>query len=223
VPKNEKLRILYWMYFFQKDKEHELFNLKHLITYKGNALDVGCNLGLWTYGLSKQKKINKIISFEPNKKITKHIYEHNNKNIRTLHYGLSNKKDEKILNTPICKKMALHGWSSFEKKKDFKKTFNKFIEIKSKVMKLDYFNFKNVSFIKIDVEGHELKLLQGAKKFFQTNKPNCLIEISKMNLAGVKIFFKSLNVNYKCIPKSKFSFKFTKENFFFSINDFDKK
>ena len=58
MPKNEKLRILYWIYFFQKDKEHELFNLKHLINYKGNALDVGCNSGLWTYCLSKQKKIN---------------------------------------------------------------------------------------------------------------------------------------------------------------------
>ena len=223
MPKNEKLRILYWMYFFQKDKEHELFNLKHLITYKGNALDVGCNLGLWTYGLSKQKKINKIISFEPNKEITKHIDEHNNDNIRTLHYGLSNKNSKKILNVPIYKKKILNGWASFEAEKNFKKTFKKFIKIKSKIIKLDHFDFKNVSFIKIDVEGHELKLLQGAKNFFLTNKPNCLIEISKMNLAGVKIFFKSLNVNYKCIPKSKFSFKFTKENFFFSINDFDKK
>ena len=209
------------MYFFQKDKEHELFNLKHLITYKGNALDVGCNSGLWTYGLSKQKKINKIISFEPNKEVTKHIYEYNKNNIRIFHYGLSNKDDEKILNIPIYKKMVLHGWSSFEKKKNFKNSFSKFIEIKSKVMKLDYFNFKNVSFIKIDVEGHELKLLQGAKKFFKQNKPNCLIEISKMNLARVKIFFKSLNVNYKCIPKNKFSFQFTKENFFFSINEFN--
>jgi FkbM family methyltransferase len=223
MPKNEKLRILYWMYFFQKDKEHELFNLKHLITYKGNALDVGCNLGLWTYGLSKQKKINKIISFEPNKEITKHIDEHNNDNIRTLHYGLSNKNSKKILNVPIYKKKILNGWASFEAEKNFKKTFKKFIKIKSKIIKLDHFDFKNVSFIKIDVEGHELKLLQGAKNFFLTNKPNCLIEISRMNLARVKIFFKSLNVNYKCIPKRKFSFKFTKENFFFSINDFDKK
>ena len=38
MPKNEKLRILYWIYFFQKDKEHELFKKLYEI-----------NLEFWEY------------------------------------------------------------------------------------------------------------------------------------------------------------------------------
>ena len=96
--------------------------------------------------------------------------------------------------------------------------FKKFKKIKIKTAKLDNFNFKNISFIKIDVEGHELKLLKGAKKIFKVNKPDCLIEIKKKNLLKVKKFFNDLNVKYRCVPKKNFVFKFAKENYLFSIN-----
>ena len=45
---------------------------------------------------------------------------------------------------------------------------------------LDDFNFNNhISFIKIDVEGHELEVLKGAKKTIKKFKPNMLIEIEE--------------------------------------------
>ena len=68
VNNGSKLKILYWTYFFQEYKENELFNIEQIIVCKGGAIDIGCNSGLWTYGLSKQKKISHILSFEPNKK-----------------------------------------------------------------------------------------------------------------------------------------------------------
>jgi FkbM family methyltransferase len=216
ASKKSKLKILYWIYFFNENRENELYNLEHIINRRGGALDIGCNSGLWTYGLSKQKKINRIISFEPNKKITKHIHEYNNNKIKVLHCALSNVNAVKILNIPIYRNIQLDGWASIERTKDFKIFFNKFIKIKVNSRKLDSFNFKNISFIKIDVEGHELKLLQGSKKIFKRNKPNCLIEISKKNLPKVKEFFRSLKKNYNCIPKNKFSFNFTKGNYLFS-------
>lgn len=114
--------------------------------------------------------------------------------------------------------MELDGWASLENIKNFKKKFYKFIKIKVATRKLDSFNFKNISFVKIDVEGHELKLLQGARKFFQINKPDCIIEVNKKNLSKVKYFFQNLKINYKCIPKNIFSFKFSKKNFLFSIH-----
>ena len=84
--------------------------------------------------------------------------------------------------------------------------------------KLDDFNFKNVSFVKIDVEGHELKLLKGSKIFFLKNKPDCLIEIKKKNLPKVKNFFKKIDSKYRCISKKNLSFRLMNENYLFSKN-----
>lgn len=41
---------------------------------------------------------------------------------------------------------------------------------------LDSYKLPNVSFIKIDVEGHELEVLKGAVETINTNKPDILVE-----------------------------------------------
>lgn len=132
--------------------------------------------------------------------------------------ALSDQNKKKILQIPLYKNMILDGWASLEKKERSKNNFSKFKKIKIKTKKLDDFHFKNISFIKIDVEGHELSLLRGAKKFFKFNKPNCLIETKKDNLPKVKKFFNNLNVKYRCVSKKNYVFKFSKENYFFSIH-----
>lgn len=50
------------------------------------------------------------------------------------------------------------------------------------ISKLDDFNFKNVNFIKIDVQGYELYLLQGAENTIATYKPTLFIEIEPHQL-----------------------------------------
>ena len=51
---------------------------------------------------------------------------------------------------------------------------NKCSSIEQKL--LDSFNFKNVDFIKIDVEGHELKVLKGAVKTIRSFRPVIALE-----------------------------------------------
>ena len=200
------IKIQYFIYYFSENKENELFKLKQFISSKGNAIDIGCNKGLFSYALSKQSKIKKIYSFEPNKFILNDLKNYNCKNIKIFNYALSNKDKNKNLIIPYYNSLELDGLATLEKK----------IFLNTK--KLDNFNFKNISFIKIDVEGHEISLLNGAKKIFTANKPNCLIEIKKGNLFKVKKFFKSVDKKYKCISKKKFSFKFSQENYFFSVD-----
>tara|TARA_B110000977_G_C10868515_1_gene412568 strand:- start:60 stop:776 length:717 start_codon:yes stop_codon:yes gene_type:complete len=218
VPSSSKLFLDFLNYYFHEDKENELYNLKKLIHQGGNAIDVGANKGLWSYALSKQKKIFKIYSFEPNKKITKTLHNYNCNRIKIYNLALSDQNKKRVLQIPLYKNMILDGWATLERKDHSKNNFNKFKKITIKTKKLDDFHFKNISFIKIDVEGHELSLLRGAKKFFKLNKPNCLIEIKKNNLSKVKKFFNDLNVKYSCVSKKNYSFKFSKENYFFSIN-----
>ena len=217
-PSSYKLNLYFWINYFHENKEEELYELTSLISRNGNAIDIGCNKGLYSYALSKQKKISKIYSFEPNKIITKALCDYKSKKIKIYNYALSNNNKKKKLIIPFYKNYELDGWATLENNIYLKPAFKKFKKITINTKKLDIFNFKKVSFVKIDVEGHELKLLNGAKKFFRSNKPDCLIEAKKENLLKVKKFFKNLNVEYKYIPKRKFSFKFSKENHLFSVH-----
>ena len=226
LPKSSKLRIHYYISYFienTNNKENELYNLKYIITKKTDAIDVGCNNGLYTYALSKNKNVNRILAFEPNKKITKKIIDYKNSKIKLYHIALSDKNTKKILKIPVVKNYELDGWASIEKNIYDKCKFKKFNQIKVKTRKLDYYKFKNIGFIKIDVEGHELSLLRGAINFFKKNKPDCLIEVKTENLTKIKKFFKGLKLNYKYVNKNKFNFLFSKQNFFFSTKIFKNK
>jgi FkbM family methyltransferase len=50
---------------------------------------------------------------------------------------------------------------------------------------IDSFSFQNVSFIKIDVEGHEREVLEGALETIEQWRPAMLIEIRPENLSAI--------------------------------------
>jgi FkbM family methyltransferase len=51
------------------------------------------------------------------------------------------------------------------------------IELRVPVLRLDDYELRDVGFIKIDVEGHELAVLRGAENTIHASMPNLLVEI----------------------------------------------
>ena len=57
--------------------------------------------------------------------------------------------------------------------------FNESKKVNVRMEKLDNIQIKNIGFIKIDVEGHELEVIKGAKETINKYNPILLVEIEK--------------------------------------------
>ena len=173
----------------KKRDEKELNLVRKLIKQGTDSIDVGVYRGVYSYEMSKYSK--RVHSFEPNPIIFDYINKNLtklNSNILLYNYALSNQNKNIKLRVPIRNKeyskenfeeyyqmglATIHGENNF---KEFE-SFN----IQSK--KIDEIDFENlISFIKIDVEGHELEVIKGAEKIIKKNFPNLLVEIEKKHI-----------------------------------------
>ena len=136
------------------------------------AIDVGANKGLYTYFLAKTAK--QVIAFEPHKKLYEFLQKATPVNVTVINKCLSDKDEMVDFHVPIVNGKVSYNISSIEA--DMVNKYETHIE-RVEAVTLDHFNFENVGFIKIDVEGHEINVLKGALKTIQTSKPVLQIEI----------------------------------------------
>tara|TARA_B100001057_G_scaffold293211_1_gene293299 strand:- start:95 stop:670 length:576 start_codon:yes stop_codon:yes gene_type:complete len=126
-------------------------------------IDVGAWWGPWS--LHWQPHADKLEIFEPNRKILP-MLEHNisTYNNCTLHKtALGDKKGT------VSMRYATHSGTNHVTESEGD------IEMRT----LDSYNFNNVDVIKIDVEGYELSVLNGAKQTITEQKPLLQIEMNK--------------------------------------------
>ena len=82
------------------------------------------------------------------------------------------------------------GWASLEKGNC--PNAEQHLEEVVRVRPLDSFEFVSCAFLKIDVEGHELEVLEGAAKTISRTRPRILVEVRKKNEASVEAFLRNL-------------------------------
>lgn len=170
----------------KRSDEQEINLVKKFIKSGTDSIDVGVYRGVYSYEMSKYSE--KVHSFEPNPIIFKYINKNLKKFIKNIHlynFALSNQNKTINLKIPIRNsnsnkeifeeyyemgKATIHNENNFENYENF--------EIQTK--KIDELSFDNkISFIKIDVEGHELEVIEGAKNTIERDKPVLLVEIEK--------------------------------------------
>ena len=156
-----------WGANYEQKQFHD--TMKHIFE-RGVALDCGAHVGIWSKRLSYL--FDTVIAFEP---IPKHIECHKKNctesNITLNECALSNKE------TTMDMKMGTGrntGRSTLEYKSNLVKGDNVIIQIQTKT--LDSFKLPKVDFMKIDVEKHEVKLLNGAIETLMRCKPIIFIE-----------------------------------------------
>jgi len=152
---------------------------------KGNVIDIGANIGTFCIPLAKNfPKIN-FIAFEVQKKVfdvlNNNINLNNIKNIKTFNTGLSAKLQKIAVPLPNYEIENNIGAFSFDiearKKKNFLANYIDKKVFSFDLFPLDYFNYKNILLIKLDVEGYELNVLRGAINTIKKNNfPPILFE-----------------------------------------------
>jgi len=135
------------------------------------AIDVGTWIGDSTSIIAQQ--FQNTIGFEANTDVFECCQKNlkNFKNILLYNFALSNSVEEKKL---FLGNTTFSAWiNSLEQSQIINKSV---VEKKIQCQTLDSFNFKNIDFLKIDIDSHEGYFLQGCQIFFKNNSPVILIE-----------------------------------------------
>ncbi|MBT3767252.1 MAG: FkbM family methyltransferase [Rhodospirillaceae bacterium] len=165
----------YRSYKYRTRKSPEMGLLQFLCSGTKASVDVGANLGLYTYYLSRYSPV--VYAFEPNPypfRILKHVID---KNVKLEHAALTETSGEVELIVPHHRK----GWSSNGAGLDREKEGD-FVVVKVPGHRLDDLDLGDIGFIKIDTEGHEMAVLKGAQKTLETHRPNLFVEIEELHL-----------------------------------------
>ncbi|MEM3370817.1 MAG: FkbM family methyltransferase [Candidatus Woesearchaeota archaeon] len=148
------------------------YNAKEFIRSKDVVIDAGANVGIFSI-LASLLTRNKIYAFEPDPKIFKCL-EHNIsalgiRNVICINKGLG----EQIKNKKINRAILNYAISAVEDSDMSVGSVAGFANIE--IIPLDKFvkdeKIHKVNFIKIDVEGYELKVIDGAKQTIRKFKP----------------------------------------------------
>ena len=177
----------------KKNYEKELKIINRFSDQNGEAIDVGVYRGVYSYQLSKFFK--HVHSFEPNNLIFNFLSKNLKKiidNLSLYNVALSNENGSTILKIPYrnssifrnnTEELFQLGAASIHPTNNFKQ----FKTIKVKKKRLDDILIKKkISFIKIDVEGHEIEVIKGSLGIIKKYHPTLLIEIEERH-SGLKV------------------------------------
>jgi FkbM family methyltransferase len=209
---------LYFMYK-RKIESQSLDFLKRFTKENTTVVDVGANIGYFTIEISKYlDSSSRIIAIEPGLI-----------NFSRLQKVVEEKKREPSISLVMAGLSEEIGWGSLEidpsnpanHRLSEEQNAAKSVELYT----LDSIteNIKNVALVKIDVQGHELAVLNGGKKLLREQSPALLIEIDNRfdtNL-GEKIWDYLDAFNYKMFMTNDLEEEITKLQLKFTSGYFD--
>jgi FkbM family methyltransferase len=142
---------------------------------RGLFIDVGAHIGLWSR-MAIKAGFDRILAFEPDINnyncLVKNLKEFNNNKI-FCNYGLSNKSCKKDL--IVDKKQNSGANQIIEGNSICVRTFDSMYKLLIYQSLLPFILFKKI-LIKIDVQGHELEVVEGMTNFIKEYKPIIIVE-----------------------------------------------
>lgn len=144
-----------------------------------HVLDIGANIGITTIALANICKNGKVVAIEPVPAtfnlLKKNIKQSGLKNIKEYNFALGSKESVSIM-------QGIHSFLAGSFIADSYPLTSQEFSVKVPVKTLDNefnsFNMPRLDFLKIDVEGYELFVLEGAKDSLKKFKPIVYLEMN---------------------------------------------
>lgn len=208
-------------------KEKDFFHFLGMIPDGGAVLDLGANIGVTSYHLSKRLPKSTIFSFEPLslnmdtlRRVKKRFVL---KNVSEFQVAVGEKTGILEMVMPVVNHVPMHGLSHVVNKDNSE--LNEGLKYNVPVVSLDTFlpvteSEKRITAIKIDIENFEYFALKGAEKLLSEYKPLIYCELWE-NENRIKCFelLNKLNYSafilYKKVLVPVENSKIKKHNFFF--------
>jgi FkbM family methyltransferase len=184
-------RLVYRRRLSLYDTECEMDLLPFIVPRGREAVDVGANVGVYSFALSSLA--SHVYAFEPIPEVSSYISKVLPDNVTVRNLAVSDTigvsdlfvpfKDGKEDNTPfahIAEPTDSGGW-----------------HCRVQTTTLDTLADYDIGFVKIDVEGHEMNVLRGASELMAKQRPTVLIEAEDRHrenaVQSVFAFFANLN------------------------------
>lgn len=185
---------LFCRYYYQKitnQLDDEMFYIANICPKKRRFLDVGSNIGMYSYYFLNQ--FENIEAFEPLTDITYRLHALSSERLTVHNVAISNQQGVLEFNIPIIDGKKWPPLASLEKR-----DVNCEV-VKVRVKTIDDFQFDDVDFIKIDVEGHEENVIKGAVGTILRCQPLLLIEIEQRHITKPisEVFASVINLGYE--------------------------
>jgi FkbM family methyltransferase len=166
------------------------------------VLDIGANIGLHTLHLARRVgSCGQVLAFEPNtiarEELLKNIYMNHIKNVKVLEIALWERDGEEVFYFPEDGMEAMGG---LQRNSQFKVAYESKVQTARLDTILTQLEVRRIDFIKIDVEGAELRVLRGAGSILDVDwRPPILYESTFAN-----------SIAYSYTPNDLFQFLCTK-------------
>lgn len=160
-----------------RDDEIEVSILDLVVPRGAHAIDVGANWGVYARALSPL--CTKVHCLEPNPQLSRLIAKTLPANCSVQQAAASSTPGMATLHIPVSDGRMIDGLASLNQFDD-----RPVAAVRVPTVRLDDITSEPVGFVKIDVEGAEALVLQGAQNLVQNVRPEFLIEIEERHRAG---------------------------------------
>lgn len=178
VPERWQLPLRYRVQQLVGGLEPEFALLPRLAAGNRAAIDVGANMGVYTYALSRLAA--DVHAVEPQAGCCRTIaaWARGRGNVHVHNIGAGSRPGQLTLQIPQLDGRPIGTRASFVPVQ------GDYTEVQVQVTPLDDIGVRDVGFIKIDAEGFERDVLDGARRLIERDRPNMLIEIDPVRLSA---------------------------------------
>lgn len=179
--------------FYGRYGEVELHLLEFLCRSDRDAIDVGANDGSYVHYLRRHAR--RVIAFEPMPSLADGLRTKFRRGVDVRSIALSDRAGTVELHMPVVDGVTVTGCSTVSSTASATYPDHRAIEVPMATLDSSYEG--EVGFIKIDVEGHEQAVLDGAVQTIRRCRPRLLVEIDERlspgGLARAKAYFQELD------------------------------